>query len=141
MQRKASAHWQGDIRSGKGTISTASGVLHDTAYSFNTRFADGIGTNPEELLGAAHAGCFAMALSLVLGDFGMTAEDIRATATVTLDKVDGGFAITASHLDVTCKIPGADPEKFQQAAATAKVNCPLSKVLNAKVTMNATLEA
>lgn len=140
MQRKASAIWQGDIKSGKGSISTGSGVLSNTQYSFATRFADGVGTNPEELLGASHAGCFAMALSLQLGEAGMTAEELRVTATVTLDKVEGSFAITASHLDLVAKIPGADPEKFKLAAEQAKAGCPISKVLNAKITMDAKLE-
>lgn len=141
MKRKASAVWNGDIRGGKGTISTDSGVLADTQYSFTTRFENGIGTNPEELIAAAHAGCFSMALSAQLGEAGLTAEQIKTTANVTLDKVDNGFAITAVHLSVTAKIPGADPQAFEQAANQAKEGCPVSKVLNAKITMDAALEA
>src|SRR5271157_4368794 len=139
MQRKASAVWQGDLKSGKGTISTASGVLKSTQYSFSTRFENGIGTNPEELLAAAHAGCFSMALSAQLGNAGMTAESIDTTATVTLDKTDAGSSITTSHLDVTVKIPGADKAKFEEAAKAAETGCPVSQVLNAKITMDAKL--
>lgn len=141
MKRKASAVWQGGIRDGRGTISTESGVLAQTQYSFSTRFENGAGTNPEELIAAAHAGCFSMALSAQLGNAGMTAERIATTASVTLDKVEGGFAITAVHLDVVAKIPGADRQKFENAANNAKSGCPVSKVLNAKITMQATLEA
>jgi osmotically inducible protein OsmC len=141
LQRKASAIWQGGIRDGRGSISTASGTLSNTQYSFSTRFENGVGTNPEELIAAAHAGCFAMALSAQLGNAGMTAERIDATATVTLDKVEGGFAVTASHLDVTAKIPGADAAAFDKAANDAKAGCPISKLLNAKITMDAHLEA
>lgn len=139
MQRKGSAHWSGGLKDGKGSVSTASGVLHDTQYSFGTRFENGTGTNPEELIAAAHAGCFSMALSAQLGNAGMTAESIDTTATVTLDKTDAGFSITASHLDVTVKIPGADQAKFEAAAKAAESGCPVSRVLNAKVSMNATL--
>lgn len=141
MKRKASALWQGGIRDGRGTISTESGVLAQTQYSFSTRFENGVGTNPEELIAAAHAGCFSMALSAQLGNAGMTAERIATTASVTLDKVEGGFAISAVHLEVTAKIPGADRQKFETAANNAKSGCPVSKVLNAKITMTATLEA
>ena len=141
MKRKASAEWKGDLRGGKGTISTDSGVLSETQYSFSTRFENGSGTNPEELIAAAHAGCFSMALSAQLGESGMTAESIKTTASVTVEKVEGGFAITTVHLDVTAKIPGADQQAFEQAANSAKVNCPVSKVLNAEITMNAKLEA
>jgi osmotically inducible protein OsmC len=141
MKRKASAVWQGGIRDGRGTISTESGVLAQTPFSFSTRFENGVGTNPEELIAAAHAGCFSMALSAQLGSAGMTAERIATTANVTLDKVEGGFAISAVHLDVTAKIPGADRQKFETAANNAKSGCPVSKVLNAKITMTATLEA
>lgn len=141
MKRKASAVWQGGIRDGRGTISTESGVLAQTQYSFSTRFENGAGTNPEELIAAAHAGCFSMALSAQLGNAGMAAERIATTASVTLDKVEGGFAITAVHLDVSAKIPGADRQKFETAANNAKSGCPVSKVLNAKITMTATLEA
>ncbi|MBN3847823.1 MULTISPECIES: OsmC family protein [Burkholderiaceae] len=140
MKRKASAIWQGDLQHGKGSISTDSGVLKDTQYSFSTRFADGIGTNPEELIAAAHAGCFSMALSAELGKAGITPERIGTTATVTLDKDGGGFAISAVHLDVTVKIPGGDKAAFDKATADAKAGCPVSKVLNATITMDAKLE-
>ncbi len=140
MKKTASAHWQGGIKDGKGTISTQSGVLKQSPYGFNTRFEDGPGTNPEELIGAAHAGCFSMALSKELGDAGMTAESIDTHAEVTLDKVDGGFAITAVHLKLIAKIPGADREAFEKAVETAKTGCPVSKVLNADITLEATLE-
>jgi lipoyl-dependent peroxiredoxin len=139
MQRKGSAHWSGGLKDGKGSVSTASGVLNQTQYSFSTRFEDAIGTNPEELLAAAHAGCFSMALSAQLGNAGMTAESIDTTATITLDKTDAGFSITASHLDVAVKIPGADQAKFDAAAKAAETGCPVSRVLNAKITMNAKL--
>lgn len=141
MKRKASAVWKGGLRDGKGTISTDSGVLSDTQYSFSTRFEQGVGTNPEELIAAAHAGCFAMALSAQLGDAGLTAERIRTTASVTLDKTEAGFTITAVHLDVTVKIPGADQQAFETAANNAKAGCPVSKVLNAQITMDTKLEA
>lgn len=141
MKRKASAVWNGNLKNGNGTISTDSGVLSNTQYSFKTRFEDGIGTNPEELIAAAHAGCFSMALSAQLEAVGMTAESIETTATVTLDKVDDGFAIPAVHLYVIARIPGADPQAFDQAANEAKAGCPVSKVLNATITMDAKLEA
>jgi osmotically inducible protein OsmC len=140
MKKTASAHWQGGIKDGKGTISTQSGVLKQSPYGFNTRFEDGPGTNPEELIGAAHAGCFSMALSKELGDAGMTAESIDTQAEVTLDKADGGFAITAVHLKLSAKIPGADREAFEKAVESAKTGCPVSKVLNAEITLEATLE-
>ena len=139
MQRTGSAHWSGGLKDGKGAISTPSGVLKDTQYSFSTRFENGIGTNPEELIAAAHAGCFTMALSAQLGNAGMTAESIDTTATVTLDKTDAGFSITTSHLDVTVKIPGGDQAKFEAAAKAAEADCPVSRVLNAKITMDARL--
>jgi osmotically inducible protein OsmC len=141
MKRKASAVWRGGLKDGRGTISTDSGVLSDTQYSFSTRFEDGIGTNPEELIGAAHAGCFSMALSGQLGSAGMTAESINTTATVTLDKTDAGFTITAIHLDVKAKIPGADQQAFETAANNAKAGCPVSRLFNAEITMTAQLEA
>jgi osmotically inducible protein OsmC len=141
MKRSASAVWKGGIKDGKGTISTDSGVLSDTQYSFSTRFEDGKGTNPEELIAAAHAGCFSMALSGQLGQAGLTAESIRTTASVRLEKTDAGFAITSVHLDVTAKIPGADQKAFETAANNAKAGCPVSKVLNAEITMEAKLEA
>jgi osmotically inducible protein OsmC len=139
MQRTGSAHWAGGLKDGKGTVSTQSGVLNQTQYSFSTRFENGAGTNPEELIAAAHAGCFSMALSAQLGSAGMTAESIDTKATVTLDKTDAGFSITASHLDVKVNIPGADKEKFEAAAQEAKKGCPVSRVLNAKITMDAQL--
>ena len=124
MKKTASAHWQGGIKDGKGTISTQSGVLAEQPYGFNTRFEDKPGTNPEELIGAAHAGCFSMALSKELGEAGMTAESIDTKAEVTLDKQDGGFAITAVHLSLKAKIPGADRAAFEKAVETAKTGCP-----------------
>ena len=139
MQRTGSAHWSGGLKDGKGTVSTQSGVLSQTQYSFSTRFENGAGTNPEELIAAAHAGCFSMALSAQLGEAGMKADSIDTTATVTLEKTDSGFAITASHLDVKVKIPGADKGKFEQAAQNAEKGCPVSKVLNAKISMKAEL--
>jgi lipoyl-dependent peroxiredoxin len=141
MQRKASAQWKGGLKDGKGTVSTDSGVLNNTQYSFSTRFESGQGTNPEELVAAAHAGCFAMALSAQLGEQGMTAEQIDVTATVTLEKGEGGFAVTASHLDLKAKIPGGDQGKFDTAAGNAKNGCPISKLLNAKITLNSQLES
>jgi osmotically inducible protein OsmC len=139
MQRTGSAHWAGGLKDGQGAVSTPSGVLKNTQYSFSTRFENGIGTNPEELIAAAHAGCFTMALSAQLGNAGMTAESIDTTATITLDKTDAGFSITSSHLDVTAKIPGADKAKFEEAAKAAETGCPVSRVLNAKITMDAKL--
>jgi osmotically inducible protein OsmC len=141
MQRKGSAHWSGGLKDGKGTVSTASGVLNNSQYSFGTRFENGIGTNPEELIAAAHASCFSMALSAQLGNAGMTAESIDTTATVTLEKTEAGFTITSSHLAVTVKIPGADKAKFDEAAKAAETGCPISRVLNAKITMDAKLVA
>ena len=140
MKRNASAEWQGDLKSGKGAISTASGVLDNTQYSFSTRFEEGKGTNPEELIAAAHAGCFSMALSAQLGERGLKADSIRTTATVTLEKGEGGFAVTSSHLDLKARVPGADQAKFDEAAKAAKEGCPISKLLNATITMNAVLE-
>jgi osmotically inducible protein OsmC len=140
MKKTASAHWQGGIKDGKGTISTESGALNKVPYGFNTRFEDQPGSNPEELLGAAHAGCFSMALSKELGDAGMTAESIETRADVTLDKQDGGFAITAVHLSLRAKIPGADRTAFEKAVETAKTGCPVSKVLNAEITLEAVLD-
>ncbi len=138
MQRKGSAIWNGGLKDGKGTVSSASGVLKDTQYSFSTRFENGMGTNPEELIAAAHAGCFSMALSAQLGD-AMKPERIETTATVTLEKLESGSAITAVHLDVTARVPGATNESFMKAAEAAKAGCPVSKLLNAKITMNAKL--
>ena len=140
MKRNASALWQGGLKDGKGAISTDSGVLKDTQYSFGTRFENGLGTNPEELIAAAHAGCFSMAFSAELGKAGITPEAIHTKATVTLDKTDAGFTITESHLLVTAKVPGADQAKVLEIANAAKAGCPISRVLNAKVTMDATVE-
>jgi lipoyl-dependent peroxiredoxin len=141
MQRNASAHWSGGLKDGKGTLTSPSGVLKSTPYSFATRFENQPGTNPEELVAAAHAGCFSMALSAQLGNAGMTAQAIDTTATVTLEKLDSGFAITTVHLQVKVKIPGADKAKFDEAAKNAKEGCPISRVLNAKITMDAQLES
>ena len=141
MKRKASARWQGGLKDGKGTISTDSGVLKDTQYSFSTRFEEGVGTNPEELIAAAHAGCFTMALSGQLGNAGLTAESIDTTATVTMEKLDAGWTVSKVHLDVTAKIAGADEQAFQTAANNAKAGCPISRLLNAEITMDAKLEA
>jgi osmotically inducible protein OsmC len=141
MKRSASAVWKGGLRDGKGTISSDSGVLSDTQYSFATRFEQGKGTNPEELIAAAHAGCFAMALSNELGQAGLTPERISTTAAVTLEKTEAGFTITAVHLDVSAKVPGATQQAFEKAANSAKSGCPVSKVLRAQITMAARLEA
>jgi len=140
MKRKASALWKGSLKDGKGTISTDSGVLSDTQYSFATRFADGKGTNPEELIAAAHAGCFSMALSNELGKAGFTPESIKTAAIVTLEQTSSGFAITAVHLDVAAKVPGASQQVFESVAGAAKSGCPVSKVLKADITMDAKLE-
>jgi osmotically inducible protein OsmC len=141
MKRSASAVWKGGLKDGKGSISTDSGVLSETQYSFSTRFEDGKGTNPEELIAAAHAGCFSMALSGQLGQAGLTAESIRTTASVRLEKTDAGFAITSVHLEVRAKVPGADEQAFEKAAQNAKAGCPVSKVLKAEITMDAALLA
>ena len=141
ITKKASAHWEGDLKTGIGSISTETGVLREAPYGFKARFEGGKGTNPEELIGAAHAGCFSMALSLMLGEAGLTPERIETHADVTLEKVGAGFEITASHLTVSAKIPGADDAKFQEIASKAKSGCPVSKLLNAKITMDAKLEA
>ena len=140
MKRKASAVWRGGLKDGKGSISTDSGVLKETQYSFSTRFENGPGTNPEELIAAAHAGCFSMAFSAELGKAGLTPESIHTTATVTLDKTDAGFTVTESHLDLTAKIPGAEKEKILGIANAAKAGCPISRLLNAKVTLEAKFE-
>ncbi|MCU1285973.1 MAG: osmotically inducible protein OsmC [Acidobacteriales bacterium] len=140
MQRKGSAVWKGGLKDGKGTVSTESGVLKDSQYSFSTRFENGIGTNPEELLAAAHAGCFSMALSGQLGAANMTAESINTTANVSLEKVEGGFAVTKVHLDVVARIPGADQAAFDTAANNAKAGCPVSKLFKTEITMTAKLE-
>jgi osmotically inducible protein OsmC len=139
MKRKASAVWEGGLKDGRGRISTASGFLSSAQYSFATRFESGVGTNPEELIAAAHAGCFSMALSGQLGSAGMTPRSIQTAATVTMEKTDAGFTITAVHLDVTAVVPGADPQAFAAAANDAKAGCPVSRVLNARITMDAKL--
>jgi len=141
MKRKASAIWKGGIMNGSGTISSDSGVLSNTQYSFSSRFENGIGTNPEELIAAAHAGCFSMALSGQLGAAKLTPEGINTTVTVTMEKQGDGFTITAVHLDVKAKVPGASVEAFNMAAQKAKEGCPVSKVLNANITMDAVLES
>ncbi|GAB3427163.1 OsmC family protein [Massilia solisilvae] len=142
INRTGSAVWSGGLKDGKGTVSTQSGALKDTQYGFKTRFEDGAGTNPEELIAAAHAGCFTMALSAQLGEAGMTATRLETTATVSLDKADGGFAITAVHLALVASIPGATEEAFQAAALKAKEGCPVSKLLKgANITMDAKLQA
>ncbi|MFL6635895.1 MAG: OsmC family protein [Massilia sp.] len=141
IKRKGSAVWSGGLKDGKGTVSTQSGVLNQAQYGFNTRFENGAGTNPEELLAAAHAGCFTMALSAQLGEAGMTAQKLETTATVSLDKVDGGFAIPAVHLELVATIPGASEEAFQEAARKAKEGCPVSKLFNANITLDAKLQA
>lgn len=139
INRKASAEWHGSLKEGKGTVSTHSGVLKNAQYSFGTRFENGAGTNPEELIAAAHAGCFSMALSAQLGNAGMTPESIETTASLTMEKLEAGFTITAIHLNTTAKIPGADKAKFETAANNAKAGCPISRLLNAKITMDAKL--
>jgi osmotically inducible protein OsmC len=140
MQRKASAVWKGGLKDGKGTVSATSGVLNNTPYSFATRFENASGTNPEELIAAAHAACFSMALSGQLGGANLTAESISTTATLTMEKLDSGWAITAVHLDVSARVPKADAAAFNQAAENAKSGCPVSKVLKANITMTAKLE-
>jgi lipoyl-dependent peroxiredoxin len=141
MKRKASAVWKGGLKDGKGTISTESGVLSDTQYGFKSRFENGPGTNPEELIAAAHAGCFSMALSSQLGEAKLVAESIRTTASVSLDMIGGKFSITAVHLDLVAKIPGVSKEAFETAANNAKAGCPVSRVLSAKITLDARLES
>ena len=141
MQRKASAMWQGGLKDGKGTLSADSGVLAGTPYSFHTRFETTPGTNPEELLAAAHAGCFTMALSAQLGDAGMTAERLETTATITLEKVGEGFSITRSHLDLVARVPGADKAEFDAAVKAAETGCPVSKLFKADISVSARLES
>src|SRR6202521_2280627 len=140
MQRKASAVWKGGLKDGKGTVSSTSGVLSDTPYSFTTRFENTPGTNPEELIAAAHAACFSMALSAQLGNAKLTPSSIETAATLTMEKLDSGWAITAVHLDVVGRVSGADDAAFQKAANDAKTGCPVSKVLKANITMTAKLE-
>ena len=139
MVRKASAVWKGSLKEGKGTISSESGVLSNTPYSFSTRFENAKGTNPEELIAAAHAGCFTMALSAQLGTAGITPESLETTASLTLDKLDTGWTITKVHLDVAARIPGVDKAAFDKAAENAKAGCPVSRLLKAEITMTARL--
>jgi len=140
MKRTANAHWRGDLKTGKGDITTASAVLSATPYSFQTRFEEGKGTNPEELLAAAHAGCFTMALSAQLGTAGMTAESLQTECTITLEKLPDGFAITESHLDLKAKVPGATEEAFATAVHNAETGCPVSKLYKTKITVAYKLE-
>ncbi len=140
MKRKGSAVWQGDLKTGKGTVSTDSGVLSKTQYSFSTRFENGTGTNPEELVAAAHAGCFSMALSAQLGNAGLVPEKVETTATVTFDKLEAGWTVTSVHLDVTGKVPKADQAAWDKATQVAKTGCPISRLLNTTITMDAKLE-
>jgi osmotically inducible protein OsmC len=139
MKRTAQAKWQGDLKSGTGTISTASGTLASTPYSFHTRFEEGKGTNPEELLAAAHAGCFTMALSAQLGQAGLKADSLETSCSITLEQKEGGFAITGSHLELKAKVPGATREAFDKATQAAKSGCPVSKLYNTTITLNADL--
>ena len=141
MKKTASAHWEGDLKQGKGTISTQSGALKENPYGFNTRFEDAPGTNPEELIGAAHAGCFSMAFSMLLGEENFTPDRIDTKDTVTLEKQDDGFTITAVHLQMQARIPGIDQAKFEEIAGKAKSGCPVSKLLNADITLDATLQS
>jgi osmotically inducible protein OsmC len=141
MIKKAWAVWMGGIKDGGGTISTETGVLNEASYGFHARFENGKGTNPEELIGAAHAGCFSMALSLMLGDEGLSPERIETHADVTLEKIGAAYEITSSHLTVSARIPGADNTRFQEIANKAKTGCPVSKLLKARITMDAKLEA
>ena len=140
MKRTANAQWSGDLKAGKGKISTASGVLESTPYSFGTRFEEGKGTNPEELLAAAHAGCFTMALSAQLGQAGLAAESLQTQCTVSFEKQPDGWAIVESHLDLTAKVPGATEEAFQTAVNNAKTGCPVSKLYKTNITLNYKLE-
>jgi len=140
MKRSAQAKWQGDLKSGAGTLSTASGILATTPYSFRSRFEQGTGTNPEELLAAAHAGCFTMALSAQLGEAGLKATSLETSCTITLEQKDGGFAITESHLELKAKVPGATAEAFEKATKAAETGCPVSKLFNTKITLDAHLE-
>jgi len=141
MKRTASAQWTGDLKSGKGTVSTASGTLTGAPYSFHTRFEDGKGTNPEELLAAAHAGCFTMALSAQLAQAGLTAESLETTCSISLEKQPDGFAITESHLDLKARVPGASQDAFDTAVQNAKAGCPVSKLYKTNITLTAHLNA
>ena len=140
MKRHASAEWQGDLKTGKGTISTESGVLSKTQYSFTTRFESGKGTNSEELIAAAHAGCFTMALSGQLGSAGLVADKLETTVTLSFEKLEAGWTVTQIHLDVKGKVPKANQAAWEKATAAAKTGCPISRLLNTTITMNATLE-
>jgi len=140
MQRTANARWQGDLKSGSGTLTTASGLLSNSAYSFHTRFEDGKGTNPEELLAAAHAGCFTMALSNQLAQAGFKADSLETKCTITLEKTDSGFGITQRHLELKARVPGATQEAFDKATAAAKAGCPVSRLYNTNITLDAKLE-
>jgi len=141
MQRTAEAKWQGDLKGGGGSLSTASGVLSNTAYSFHSRFEQGKGTNPEELLAAAHAGCFTMALSNQLGQAGLKPESLETKCTVTIEQKEGGFAITESRLELRARVPGASKDAFEKAANAAKAGCPVSKLFNTNITLDARLES
>jgi osmotically inducible protein OsmC len=141
MIRKASAVWNGTLKDGKGTVTTESGVLAQTPYSFRSRFETGTGTNPEELIAAAHAGCFTMALSAQLSAAGLTPESLATSAALTLEKLEAGWTVTKIHLEVTARVPGVTDDKFQKVAAEAKANCPISRLLKAEITMKATLTA
>ena len=141
MKRKASAEWHGDLKTGKGSVSSESGVLAGTPYSFTTRFESGKGTNPEELIAAAHAACFTMALSAELGKSNVVAETLQTTATVTLDRVDSSWTVTESHLEVSGRVPGASADTFQKAAEAAETGCPISRLLGTKITMEAKLQS
>ncbi len=141
MERKASAVWKGGLKDGQGSLTTPSGVLRETRYSFTDRFEAGTGTNPEELVAAAHAGCFSMALSAELGNAGMKPETIRTTATLTFEKKEQGFTVTRIHLDTMARVPGADAAAFERIANAAKAGCPISRLLNTEITLSARLEA
>jgi osmotically inducible protein OsmC len=140
MERTASAVWNGSLKEGKGTITTQSGILSDAPYSFVTRFENGKGTNPEELIAAAHAGCFTMALSAQLGTMNFTPQSLRTSAKLTLEKLDAGWTVSKIHLDVSARVPGISASAFESAAASAKANCPVSRLLKAEITMDAHLE-
>jgi len=141
MKKSASAHWEGDLKQGKGTISTQSGALRSNPYGFNTRFEDQPGTNPEELVAAAHAGCFSMAFSLMLGEEGFTPDSIDTKATATLEKTDEGFTVTTLDLEMEASIPKIDQKRFEEIANKAKAGCPISRLLNAKITLKARLKS
>lgn len=141
IEKTASAHWEGSLKEGTGTISTESGALQAQPYGFNTRFEDKAGTNPEELIGAAHAGCFSMAFSMLLGEQNFTADSIDTKATVRFEKQSDGFAVTAVHLTMSARIPGIDSARFEEIAHKAKVGCPISKLLNAEISLDATLQS